>query len=135
LNQFPIERRTGSEFRILDHVVKVRRAGRNYLARCPFLVYVQVTKRDSSNHSLWRVVSEFLQHYHQERNHQGKGNLLLFSVLLRKFVIRRVRSAVESGSVAYLNTNAGCMTILTLWVLSPPATMPNVPGASNLPQL
>jgi putative transposase len=28
--------------------------------------------------SLRRVVSEYLDHYHQERNHQGKGNLLLF---------------------------------------------------------
>ena len=28
--------------------------------------------------SLGRVVSEYLQHYHQERNHQGKDNLLLF---------------------------------------------------------
>jgi hypothetical protein len=30
--------------------------------------------------SLRRVVSEYLQHYHQERNHQGKDNLLLFPV-------------------------------------------------------
>jgi hypothetical protein len=30
--------------------------------------------------SLRRVVSEYLEHYHQERNHQGKGNLLLFPV-------------------------------------------------------
>jgi hypothetical protein len=28
--------------------------------------------------SLRRVVSNFLEHYHQERNHQGKDNLLLF---------------------------------------------------------
>ena len=28
--------------------------------------------------SLRRVVSQYLEHYHQERNHQGKGNLLLF---------------------------------------------------------
>ena len=28
--------------------------------------------------SLRRVVSEYLDHYHQERNHQAKGNLLLF---------------------------------------------------------
>src|SRR5262249_2720535 len=26
------------------------------------------------------VVSDFLEHYHQERNHQGKDNLLLFPV-------------------------------------------------------
>ena len=30
--------------------------------------------------SLRRVVSDFVEHYHQERNHQGKGNLLLFPV-------------------------------------------------------
>jgi putative transposase len=28
--------------------------------------------------SLRRVVSEYLEHYHRERNHQGKSNLLLF---------------------------------------------------------
>ena len=30
--------------------------------------------------SLRRVVSDFLEHYHLERNHQGKDNLLLFPV-------------------------------------------------------
>jgi putative transposase len=30
--------------------------------------------------SLRRVVSDFLEHYHLERNHQGKDNLLLFRV-------------------------------------------------------
>lgn len=30
--------------------------------------------------SLRRAVSNFLEHYHQERNHQGKGNVLLFPV-------------------------------------------------------
>jgi putative transposase len=30
--------------------------------------------------SLSRVVSNFLEHYHQERNHQGKDNVLLFPV-------------------------------------------------------
>ena len=29
-------------------------------------------------HSLQRAISNFLEHFHQERNHQGKGNLLLF---------------------------------------------------------
>src|SRR6266404_6407006 len=28
--------------------------------------------------SLQRALSEFIDHYHFERNHQGKGNLLLF---------------------------------------------------------
>ena len=30
--------------------------------------------------SLQRVVSNFLEHYHREGNHQGKDNLLLFKV-------------------------------------------------------
>jgi len=30
--------------------------------------------------SLRRVVSDFLEHFHQERNHQGTGNVLLFPV-------------------------------------------------------
>ena len=28
--------------------------------------------------SLWHVLNEDVDHYHQERNHQGKGNVLLF---------------------------------------------------------
>src|SRR5215510_11124742 len=36
-------------------------------------------------HSLRRVVSEFLEHYHQERNHQGKDNLLLFPAPRNRF--------------------------------------------------
>jgi putative transposase len=28
--------------------------------------------------SLKRVLAEFIEHYHLERNHQGKGNVLLF---------------------------------------------------------
>jgi transposase InsO family protein len=31
--------------------------------------------------SLRRTVTEFLTHYHSERNHQGKANLLLFPAL------------------------------------------------------
>jgi hypothetical protein len=29
--------------------------------------------------SLQRSLSEYVEHYHAERNHQGKGNVLLFS--------------------------------------------------------
>jgi hypothetical protein len=29
--------------------------------------------------SLRRALSEYVEHYHAERNHQGKGNVLLFS--------------------------------------------------------
>jgi putative transposase len=28
--------------------------------------------------SLWRALAEYVEHYHAERNHQGKGNVLLF---------------------------------------------------------
>jgi transposase InsO family protein len=28
--------------------------------------------------ALWHVLNEYVDHYHQERNHQGKGNVLLF---------------------------------------------------------
>ena len=28
--------------------------------------------------SLRRALSEYVEHYHAERNHQGKGNILLF---------------------------------------------------------
>jgi hypothetical protein len=31
-----------------------------------------------------RVVSNYLEHYHQERDHQGKDNLLLFPVAVRE---------------------------------------------------
>ena len=31
-----------------------------------------------SERSLMRVLTEFTTHYHAERNHQGKGNLILF---------------------------------------------------------
>ena len=31
-----------------------------------------------SERSLMRVLTEFTAHYHVERNHQGKGNLILF---------------------------------------------------------
>jgi len=28
--------------------------------------------------SLWHALHEYVEHYHRERNHQGKGNVLLF---------------------------------------------------------
>ncbi len=31
--------------------------------------------------SLMRAITEFVTHYHIERNHQGKGNVLLFPSL------------------------------------------------------
>jgi putative transposase len=29
-------------------------------------------------HSLWHVLNEYIAHYHEERPHQGKGNVILF---------------------------------------------------------
>src|SRR5256714_11117825 len=34
-------------------------------------------------HSLWHVLNEYVDYYHQERNHQGKGNVLLFPLSSR----------------------------------------------------
>jgi hypothetical protein len=28
--------------------------------------------------SLWRALDHYMPHYHEERNHQGKSNVLLF---------------------------------------------------------
>jgi putative transposase len=33
---------------------------------------------------LWRVLTEYSRHYHTERNHQGKGNSLLFPDMSNK---------------------------------------------------
>jgi putative transposase len=33
---------------------------------------------------LWRVLTEYSRHYHRERNHQGKGNMLLFPETIHK---------------------------------------------------
>ena len=55
--------------------------------------------------SLQRVVSNYLEHYHQERNHQGKDNRLLFPARVRRQV-REAGSVVGSGSAAYSNITA-----------------------------
>jgi len=28
--------------------------------------------------SLWHALHEYVEHYHHERNHQGRGNIILF---------------------------------------------------------
>jgi hypothetical protein len=43
--------------------------------------------------SLRRAVTEFIEHFHAERNHQGKGNVLLFPV--EKVGQQRPRSRVR----------------------------------------
>jgi hypothetical protein len=30
--------------------------------------------------ALWQALAQYVAHYHQERNHQGKGNVLLLPV-------------------------------------------------------
>ena len=46
----------------------------------------------------------FQEHYHEERNHQGKSNVLLFPPLLRLSPVGDVASAVENASAAYSDT-------------------------------
>ena len=55
--------------------------------------------------SLQRLVSNYLEHYHQERHHQGKDNLLLFPARVGRQV-REAGSVVGSGSAAYSNITA-----------------------------
>jgi putative transposase len=45
--------------------------------------------------SLEHVVSDFLEHYHQERNHQGKDNLSLFPASLPEASSRGAISSRE----------------------------------------
>jgi hypothetical protein len=55
--------------------------------------------------SLQGVVSNYLEHNHQERNHQGKDNRLLFPVAAEA---ASARGAIRyrSGSAAYSNITA-----------------------------
>ena len=56
--------------------------------------------------SLRRVVSEYLKHYHRERNHQGKGNLLLFPASTSS-------QPGWPGAMAVGNGWAGCSSTIT----------------------
>jgi putative transposase len=48
-------------------------------ARSPNLnAYAERWVRSASERSLRRALSEYVDHYHEERNHQGKDNVLLF---------------------------------------------------------
>jgi len=42
--------------------------------------------------ALWRVLTEYSRHYHNERNHQGKGNQLLFPDVSKE---RNIRGSIE----------------------------------------
>jgi hypothetical protein len=51
--------------------------------------------------SLRRALTAFINHYHQERNHQGKNNVVLFPALLPLSPVGDLASTVESASAAY----------------------------------
>jgi hypothetical protein len=38
------------------------------------------------NASLWHAFCEFVRHFHQERNHQGKENVILFPLTADRIV-------------------------------------------------
>jgi hypothetical protein len=54
--------------------------------------------------SLRKALTQFQEHYHEERNHQGKSNVLLFPALLRLSPVGDVASAVENVLAAYSDT-------------------------------
>ena len=56
--------------------------------------------------SLRKALTQFQEHYHEERNHQGKNNVLLFPPLLRLSPVGDVASAVENAPAAYSGTTA-----------------------------
>jgi hypothetical protein len=60
-----------------------------------------------------RVVSQYLEHYHQKRNHQGRGSLRLFPVLRDVSPYRDAQSAVEPGLAVYSTSRAGGMRIFS----------------------
>jgi hypothetical protein len=39
---------------------------------------VPATRPKGGEQVLWHVLNHYISHYHQERPHQGKGNILLF---------------------------------------------------------
>jgi hypothetical protein len=51
--------------------------------------------------SLRRALADFIDHYHGERNHQGKGNTLLFPSEKTASTGPAAEYAVGSGSVGY----------------------------------
>ena len=66
--------------------------------------------------SLHRAVTEFVAHFHSERNHQGKGNALLFPATGTVTARRHVRC--RECLVASFDTTAGPLENLTLGVSS-----------------
>ena len=56
--------------------------------------------------SLRRALIQFQEHYHEERNHQGKSNVPLFPARAPLEPGRRRGSAVENVLAAYSGTTA-----------------------------
>jgi hypothetical protein len=50
------------------------------------------------------ALTQFQEHYHEERNRQGKNNVLLFRAPLHLSPVGDVPSAVENVSAAYSDT-------------------------------
>ena len=49
--------------------------------------------------SLRRALSEYIDHFHVERNHQGKGNVLLFPLVTDRQREGRVRCRKRLGGL------------------------------------
>lgn len=56
---------------------------------------------------LSRVLAEYSRHYHGERNHQGKGNRLLFPTQNEELNLRGRSIESSSGSAVCSNTTGG----------------------------
>ena len=49
---------------------------------------------------MWRVLNEYSRHYHGERNHQGRDNLLFFPTRAREETRKIMRLSADSALVA-----------------------------------
>ena len=56
--------------------------------------------------SLRRALTEYVAHYHSERNHQGKGNVLLFPASPKSGRTRVVRRIPRLGGLLNYYTRA-----------------------------
>ena len=49
--------------------------------------------------ALQRALAEFIEHFHLERNHQGKGNVLLFPIAMTTTSSRRIDCRERLGGL------------------------------------
>ena len=59
--------------------------------------------------SLRRALNEYIDHHHFERNHQGKGNVLLFPYFSSS-LIQTYRSVPRAGPFAVATDSAACLS-------------------------